>query len=308
MSGPRPEFAPRHPMRFVTRRTGLTPARLRIWERRYGVVRPGRTKGGQRLYSDDDIARLTLLARATEAGHALAQIARLPREALEALLARDQVAPPLAAHEPPPVDRLLDQVSRLDAPGLERDLRRAALSLGALPFAERVVAPLMHEIGARWHAGKLSPAHEHLASGAVRRVVAWLGDQFVVSDNAPALVVATPAGERHELGAALVAAAAAEAGWRVIYLGADLPAADIAAAAKHARARAVALSVVQADDPRAVGREIARIAGRLDGTALAVGGRMAEAVAPVLARVGARACGSLADLREFLSEQGKTHA
>ena len=53
-----PDLVPRHPMRLVIRRTGLTPARLRIWERRYGVVRPGRTGGGQRLYSEDDLRQL----------------------------------------------------------------------------------------------------------------------------------------------------------------------------------------------------------------------------------------------------------
>jgi DNA-binding transcriptional MerR regulator len=130
----RPESVPRHPMRLVTRRTGLTAARLRIWERRYGVVRPGRTGGGQRLYSDDAIARLALLARATDAGHALPQIARLSREALTTLLERDEPAPsPIAAGAPDPAlaDRLMGYVEQLDGAGLERALRRAALSRGA---------------------------------------------------------------------------------------------------------------------------------------------------------------------------------
>ncbi len=293
---------PRHPMRLVARRTGLTPARLRIWERRYGVVRPGRTAGGQRLYSDDDVARLTLLARATGAGHALAQVARFSRVQLEELLQRDAPSPAVAPGGPPDavlVERLLDLVKRLDGAALERALRRAALSLGPTGFAEQVAAPLLWAIGAAWHAGALSPAHEHLASAVVSRVVTWLTRQLEPAEGAPALVVATPAGERHELGAALVAATAAEAGWRVIYLGADLPAADIAAAAAQARARAVALSLVDGSGGRALRAEIERIGARLGASVpLIIGG----SAAATLTAPGVQVCPTLSTLRAVLQE------
>lgn len=307
----RPELVPQHPMRFVTRRTGLTPARLRIWERRYGVVRPGRTDGGQRLYSDDDVTRLTLLARATAAGHALPQLARLSQAQLEALLQRDDTPPPALAPggvaDPALIERLLGYVERLDGTGLERALRRAALSHGTGALAEHVASPLLRAIGEGWHAGTLSPAHEHLASAVVRRVLTWVAGQFHVPDTAPVLVVATPAGERHELGAALAAAVAAEAGWRVVYLGADLPASDIAAAALQARARGVALSVMNGGNAQALGGEIARLAERLGGKVpLVVGGGATGALAAAIARAGARACPSLSHLRDFLQETVRT--
>ena len=57
---------PRHPIRVVARRTGLTPAVLRAWERRYKVVEPSRSEGGQRLYSDLDVRRLAVIAQALE--------------------------------------------------------------------------------------------------------------------------------------------------------------------------------------------------------------------------------------------------
>src|SRR5512141_2772591 len=69
---------PRYPVRLVALRTGLTPHVLRAWERRYGVVSPARTEGGQRLYSDLDIERLRLLRRLTDRGHAIGRIASLP--------------------------------------------------------------------------------------------------------------------------------------------------------------------------------------------------------------------------------------
>jgi len=68
----------RHPMRIVVLRTGLTPDLLRVWEKRYGVVSPIRSDGGQRLYSDEDVERLSLLTRAVDGGRAISEMAKLP--------------------------------------------------------------------------------------------------------------------------------------------------------------------------------------------------------------------------------------
>src|SRR5687768_1114730 len=65
---------PRYPVRMVIKRTGLTADLLRAWERRYGVVKPQRSEGGQRLYSEDDIVRLGMLKRATVAGHSIGEV------------------------------------------------------------------------------------------------------------------------------------------------------------------------------------------------------------------------------------------
>src|SRR6185312_8172121 len=81
-----------HPMRVVTRRTGLSADLLRAWERRYEVVKPSRSEGGRRLYSDADIERLRLLYRATLAGRSIGQVAELSTEALTALVRLDAEA------------------------------------------------------------------------------------------------------------------------------------------------------------------------------------------------------------------------
>jgi MerR family transcriptional regulator, light-induced transcriptional regulator len=94
-----------------------------------------------------------------------------------------------------------------------------------------------------------------------------------VPPTAPRLLVATPSGERHAVGAALAAATAALEGWGVVYLGADVPAADIAAAAKASGANAVALSIVYADDVQGTEREIDALSSALgDAVPLMLGG------------------------------------
>lgn len=69
----------------AARRADLPPATLRMWERRYGVVGPLRSSAGQRLYSEEDVQRLTVLKRVVDCGYAIGTVARLSAEQLDAL-------------------------------------------------------------------------------------------------------------------------------------------------------------------------------------------------------------------------------
>jgi len=290
----------RYPVRVVMSRTGLTADVLRAWERRYGAVRPFRSPAGQRLYSDRDVERLQLLRRATLDGHSIGAIANLDDHALEALLARSPAVASAPDGEHAALVRdALEATTRLDSTALEATLRRATMSLGATTFVDEFAPAFLVEIGERWHAGALTTAHEHLASSLARRALGWVIEAFVAAPRAPHLVVATPSGERHELGAMLVAAAAAQEGWRVTYLGPDLPAADIVEAARQVKARVVALSLVAAHAHSAA--ELESIARALPaGTSFLLGGRSAAEIGSAIRVEGARVLPDIAELRRAL--------
>src|SRR4028119_341939 len=78
-------------MKVVARRTGLSPHVIRVWERRYGAVIPGRTQTGHRAYTDADIERLQLLRDATQAGHSISRITHLPNDELRKLAAEEDL-------------------------------------------------------------------------------------------------------------------------------------------------------------------------------------------------------------------------
>ena len=109
-----------------------------------------------------------------------------------------------------------------------------------------MLAPLLQELGDRWEVGSARVCHEHMATAIVRTVIGGL----VLTQPGPAgarrLVVATPHGELHELGALLCALLAGAAGWDVLYLGPNLPAAEIVEAAARGGAAAVAISMSSA--------------------------------------------------------------
>lgn len=277
---------PRHPIRVVATRTGLTAAVLRAWERRYGVVEPARSEGRQRLYSDADIEWLRTLKRATDAGRSIGSVAELPREEVRQLVREDEEAVlrrelmeagssegVRLGEEEESLRSALEAVENLDSNRLEAELRRGLVAFGAASFSEGVVAPLLRTVGERWRRGELRPTHEHLASAVIHRLLGWMLESAAAVAEGPAVVVGTLSGERHELGALLAAVAASLEGWRVTYLGVDLPGSDLALAARSAAAAAVAVSVICPGEGSDVARELAELReGCPEGCVVVVGG------------------------------------
>ena len=307
----------RHSIKTVSERTGLSPHLIRAWERRYETIQPERTDGNQRLYCEEDIERLALLKLAPDAGHPIRTVANLPVDELRGLVAvlpaedRSTLGTPVSQPAPTApksgrtgpelVDSALRAITSMDASTLESVLEEAVLSLGQVAVLSHVIGPLVQRVGDGWQAGTLKVGHEHLASAVIRTFLANAARPFAVHASAPMLVATTPSGQVHEIGAALVAAAAANKGWRITYLGPSLPAEEIASAALQSNARAVALSLVHpADDPQ-LPEELRRLQRLLpESTTLIVGGAAVNSYEKTLLLIGAKVCRSLNEFSAVL--------
>lgn len=298
-------------IKVVSRRTGLSAHVIRIWEKRYGAVEPSRTGTNRRLYSEEQIERLGLLREITRAGHSIGLVAKLRTEELrklaaEASGAKSAGAPTKEAGATPLLEDCIAAVKTLDSGKLEEALKRAAIALGAQGLLQRVIAPLTQTIGELWRDGSITAAHEHFASAVIRIFLGHAAKPFAGMEGAPVLVVATPSGQLHELGALLVGATASNLGWHVTYLGASLPAAEIAGAARQNRARAVALSLVYPEDDARLEGELARLRELLPSeTVLMAGGRAMPAYRDGLEKVGALQIKDLPHLGSVLDELRK---
>lgn len=249
---------PRHPIRVVAERTGLTAATIRAWERRYNLVAPGRSPGAQRLYSDADIQRLRLIARLSAIGVSLAELAAASTTAL-ARMARQSLAGDAAdadvlakARADSAINRMLSDTRALDATALRASLSQSIFTLGPSAAFDVVLSPFLEQIGIAWSCREVSVAQEHLASAVVRDVLGWVMHNAATGTDAPTVVASTVADEQHEFGAMMAGAIAAVSGWRVLYLGPNLPATEIAKLAREANARAVLLSVVNPQPTRSL--------------------------------------------------------
>ena len=242
----------------VARATGIPPSTLRTWERRYRVPVSSRKPSGHRLYPVETVRHLRALRRALDLGRTPAEVMRLPVSELEALLgeARRPGERPRAGERrgrrdeattlgggAPYVASLLAAARSLDRRRLRRALVDAWAGLGPIECLGGVVAPFLREIGVAWAEGTLSVRHEHFASGVVADFLREARRPFEERAEGPVAVATTLPGDLHEIGLLSAALFLSISGWRVAYLGQDTPVREIAAFAKDAGARAVAVSV-----------------------------------------------------------------
>jgi len=283
-------------IKAVAQATGLTVETLRAWERRYRVVTPVRDASGRRVYRSDDVLRLRRLREATERGHPISRLAPLSDERLVALLdAPDDRRAEGAASAL--VARILEAAAQFRAAECEQAVTLAVAVLPPSQLVSEVLQPLLHEVGERWHRGELSISQERLVSKVVSRHISLLLDAYDRVAHRETIVFATLPGERHELGLLMSAMLCASRGFKVHYLGADLPPAEIARFAREVHAAIVALSVVLNERLAEVPPQLTTLAAALPaGTAVWIGG----SASPMLADAALpAACVVLRDAMEL---------
>lgn len=218
--------ASKYPIRVVARMTGISVDTLRAWERRYDAVTPVRSDRG-RVYTDGHVDRLKQLATLVEQGHAIGRIAGLSDAALKKLLQDVPAQAEVTRDRDLDLAPLLDAVKRYELTTIDGLLNRYAVTVPPDQLIFAVILPVLREIGVRWESGTLRPSQEHLVSSVIRSVLGGLLRTMPRASTGPTMLLATPSGERHELGLLCAAVLAASAGVRVVYLGPDLPSADI---------------------------------------------------------------------------------
>jgi DNA-binding transcriptional MerR regulator len=262
----------------LAHRTGASPERLRAWERRYKLLRPLRTAGGFRLYTEEDERRVARMQEKLGAGLSAAEAARMAL-AEEAAGAGDAVEHGLDAVRV----ELLAALERYDEPEAQALLDRLLGSLGFATVIVDVVLPVLREIGERWRAGAVTVGQEHFASALLRGRLLGLARGWDHGIG-PRALLACPPGERHDLGLIAFGLLLRREGWRVVFLGADTPLDTLCEAVRESRPAAVVLSAVNA---RRFAGSVNGIAAIARGTPVGLGGRGAAGrLGAALARLG----------------------
>ena len=229
----------------ASRLSGVPAATIRVWERRYSLPEPGRSEGGHRVYSEADVELLRAVKALVDTGERVGTIAKSDRASIirrgHDLDSAEGAASP--APTPSSPARSTTAVARMPhfdevlaavvAAAKSFDTARAAqlLDQPLIGHHPREVVlglylPLLHEVGELWHRGELSVASEHFVEKLVTARIHALIVAQPQLDRPEALCACLP-GERHEAGLLAAALILHDEGYRITYLGADLPAADL---------------------------------------------------------------------------------
>jgi MerR family transcriptional regulator, light-induced transcriptional regulator len=257
----------------LARRTGTSPELLRAWEQRYRLLEPSRSSGGFRLYSDEDEARVLTVKRLIADGLSAAEAARatLGGEAIP-----DAEVGSIAASLAGDLRAALD---RFDEVGANEVFDRLLAALSVETVLQDVLLPYLRILGDRWARGEASVAQEHFASALIRGRLLGLARGWGAGSG-PALILACPPGEEHDLGLIMFGIVVSRRGWRVTYLGQDTPFATIEEAVGAVDPQLVVFAVSAGTELTVIEGAIKKLAERV---AVAVGGAgMTEAEGSVL--------------------------
>ena len=214
----------------LTKRTGVPPATIRKWEQRYHVLRPERTTGGQRRYSELDVARVEWLKARLEEGYRIGEAAALLGEGA------------LVAETPAELREAFSAATTSNDVSALASVVDQTLALGPIDEAfEHVLAPALVDVGDRWERGQLTVAQEHLASSTVRAGLQRLLAAARASVRGVGVLACAP-GERHEIGLLMLAVRLRADGWQVAYLGPDTPIDDAVSLARDLNATVLGFS------------------------------------------------------------------
>jgi methanogenic corrinoid protein MtbC1 len=270
---------PLYNIKAVVQATNISPSTLRAWERRYNVCRPVRSESGYRLYSERDVAIIRWLKGQVDAGMSISQaVSWLDTIVDEAKGLEQAVLPDLSGNAG--VERVglrpaprRDQVR--DFASLQADLLAALTSFdehaaetimteafgmySVEQVGESLLRPALVEIGERWHKGALSVATEHFASNYLIQRLNALLRTMPNGAIGPLIWVACAPTELHEVGALLLSVYLRRAGYRVHYLGQDLPSEALAVDMDR---RQPAMLLFSASTPEAA-EELGRLSAKL---------------------------------------------
>jgi len=208
--------------------SGIKAHTIRIWEKRYGLLVPDRTSTNIRFYTDEELKHLLNVAALVKRGHKISKVSvysdqRIREEVLK--LNRD------ASSMDDFIDQLVIHILNFDTEKFEALLDTLQNRLGFEKLITDIVFPLFQKVGVYWQIGSMFPAQEHMVSNLVRQRIIIESAKIKHGSDAKTVLLFLPENEQHELSLLFSRYIALKHNFNTIYLGQNVPFADIQALA-----------------------------------------------------------------------------
>jgi len=206
--------------------SGIKAHTIRIWERRYGIVQPERTKTNIRYYSDGDVKRLLNISMLNASGIKISHLAVLNDSELEAKVIELSQTDHL---EEASIKKLILATINFDENLFENLLSNSIIDIGIENTIAEILFPFFQQVGVLWQVGSISPAQEHFISNLVRQKLFVAIDSLSTffPEDTKKVIFYLREGEFHEISILFYNYIAKKNGMRTLYLGQNLPYDDV---------------------------------------------------------------------------------
>lgn len=199
---------------------------LRIWEQRYGILKPQRTDTNIRFYTDAELRYLLSISLLNQNGFKISKIALLTEYEIEIEVKR--ITSAKSDHESQ-VSALVIAMIDLDELAFTKVFNDSTQRLGFEQTFIQVVFPFLEKIGNLWVSGSIRPVHEHFISNLIRQKLIVNIDALPkkIKPKAKRFLLFTPENEIHELTLLFNHYLLKSRNQEVIYIGLNIPVYDL---------------------------------------------------------------------------------
>ncbi|MCM4154107.1 MerR family transcriptional regulator [Arenibacter sp. N53] len=210
----------RYSMAQIVSLTGINSHTLRKWESRYDFLVPERTETNIRFYTDSQLKKLLNISILRSQGIRLSAIGKMSDEEIHKMVSESLID----SDQEGEVKALVLSMINLDEKEFDNIIKSQIIKNGILSTFTEVIYPFLHKVGVLWGINKIMPAQEHFVSNLIRQKICSAIDLLPMApDNAPRIILFLAEGENHEIGLLLASFIAKKLGWRVFYLGQNVP-------------------------------------------------------------------------------------
>ena len=210
----------------LERLSGIKAHTLRIWEQRYGILKPERTDTNIRYYTSDDLKRILNISLLNNNGFKISKIAKLPDSEI---IKQAQSILNNYTKESDQIDNLILCMMEMNETKFEKIISNCIIHFGFESTIEKIVFPFMRQIGNMWQVGMINPAQEHFISNLVRqKIIVGIDGLFPEPlANPKTFLLFLPSNELHELGLLYCNFLVKAKGHKCLYLGQSVPFNDL---------------------------------------------------------------------------------
>lgn len=231
--------------------TGISAHTLRIWERRYAFLKPERTATNIRFYSDDELKKLLNIGILIRNGHRISKVDAMPDSQINDLVTA--ILSNVNEENEDEINALILCMLEMNEEEFNKIFQRRIMRNGLQKTIAGLIYPFLNHIGVLWGTDKVIPAQEHFISSLIRqKIIAAIESLPSPSADAPSICMFLLDGEDHEIGLLLAAYMAKDLGWKVYYLGQNVPVVSIGEVVKIAKPKLLLSMFIVPSSDRAI--------------------------------------------------------
>jgi DNA-binding transcriptional MerR regulator len=208
--------------------SGIKAHTIRIWEVRYGLLKPSRTDTNIRYYDDEQLKRLLNISFLIKNGLKISKISLMDSRELHDTLASFYNLQENDQSTDDKINNLVVAMIELNEELFEKVFSSAVHHLGFENAVTKVVYPFLDKVGMLWTMGNIQPAQEHFISNLIRqKIIVAIDKQSIAKNPISKFLLFLPEGEMHEIGLLLANYMIREKENQTIYLGQNVPLEDV---------------------------------------------------------------------------------